>query len=143
MADSPDATALPPQPLMLFDGMCNFCSGSALFVLARSRGSHLRFCAMQTPRGEEVLRRLGQPLSDYATVVLLEDGAVRLRSAAVLGFAAYMDPPWPRLARLLRCVPRGIGDWLYDSIAANRFRIAGRRSACLVPDDETRQRFLL
>jgi predicted DCC family thiol-disulfide oxidoreductase YuxK len=142
MAETPVADTLPPEPLMLFDGMCNFCSGSALFVLRRSRGSRLRFCAMQTPRGEAVLRRLGLPLTDYATVVLVEDGAVRLKSAAVLGLATYMDSPWPFLAKLLRCMPRGVCDWLYDRVAANRFRLAGRRSACIVSDTETRQRFL-
>ena len=143
MAEPPDASAPPPEPLMLFDGMCNFCSGSALFVLRRSRGRRLRFCAMQTPRGEAVLRRLGLPLSDYVTVVLVENGAVRVKSAAVLGLAAHMDAPWPFLARLLRCVPRRMRDWVYDRIAANRFRIAGRRAHCIVPDAETRQRFLL
>jgi predicted DCC family thiol-disulfide oxidoreductase YuxK len=143
MADSPDATALPPQPLMLFDGMCNFCSGSAQFVLARSRGTRLKFCAMQTPRGEAALRRLGLPLTDYATVVLVEDGVARVKSEAVLGLAAHMDAPWPLLARLLRRVPAGIRDWVYDRVAANRFRIAGRRSTCIVPGAETRKRFLM
>src|SRR5215813_12021041 len=90
MADPQDPFALPPGPLMLFDGMCNFCSGSAGFVLARSRGRRLKFCAMQTPRGEAVLRRLGLPLTDYATVVLVEEGAVRVKSEAVLGLAAHM-----------------------------------------------------
>jgi predicted DCC family thiol-disulfide oxidoreductase YuxK len=143
MAESSDPSALPPEPLMLFDGMCNFCSGSARFVLARSRGRGLKFCAMQTPRGEAVLRRLGLPLTEFGTVVLVEDGAVRLKSGAVLGLAAYMDAPWPLLAKLLRWVPAGIRDWLYDRVAANRFRIAGRRAVCMVPDAEARARFLI
>jgi predicted DCC family thiol-disulfide oxidoreductase YuxK len=129
-------------PLMLFDGICNFCSGGALFVLTRSRGSRLHFCAMQTEAGRAVLTRLGLPLSDYETVVLIADGQVLIKSAAVLGLAAYMDYPWPLIARALHRVPRSLRDWLYDRVAANRFRIAGRRTQCIVPDGETRRRFL-
>jgi predicted DCC family thiol-disulfide oxidoreductase YuxK len=89
------------------------------------------------------LRRLGLPLTDYATVVLVEDGVARVKSEAVLGLAAHMDAPWPLLARLLRRVPASIRDWVYDRVAANRFRIAGRRSTCIVPAAETRKRFLI
>jgi predicted DCC family thiol-disulfide oxidoreductase YuxK len=33
-------------------------------------------------------------------------------------------------------------DWLYDRIAHNRYRLFGRRQACLVPTSEIAGRFL-
>jgi predicted DCC family thiol-disulfide oxidoreductase YuxK len=80
-------------PLMLFDGLCNFCSGSARFVLERSRGRALRFCAMQTPPGQAWLRHLGLALTDYDTMVLVERGTAHVKSAAVLRIAGHMDAP--------------------------------------------------
>lgn len=130
-----------PASLMLFDGMCNFCSGSARFVLARSRGRALTFCAMQTDTGQAWLRHLGLKLDDYDTMALVEHGVAHVKSAAVLRIAAHMDAPWPQLAALLRIVPRPLRDWAYDRVAANRFRFAGRRETCMVPDPETRARF--
>ena len=130
-----------PTPLMLFDGMCNFCSGSARFVIARSRGRALQFCAMQTETGQAWLRHLGLELTDYDTMALIDGGVAHVKSEAVLRIAAYMDAPWPQLAVLLRVVPRPLRDWAYDRVAANRFRLAGRRDSCMVPDAETRARF--
>ena len=134
-----------PEPdrtsLMLFDGMCNFCSGSARFVIDRSRGGALKFAAMQTETGQAWLRHLGLRLDDYDTMALVEGGVAHVKSEAVLRIAAHMDQPWPALAALLRLVPRRVRDWAYDRVAANRFRIAGRRDSCMVPDAETRARF--
>jgi predicted DCC family thiol-disulfide oxidoreductase YuxK len=127
---------------MLFDGACNFCNGSVNFVLTRSRRDAIDFCAMQSPAGQVWLRRLGLPLEGFSTMALVADGTVFVKSAAALHIAALMDPPWPLLARLFRLVPQGLGDLLYDRIAANRFRIAGRRDACMVPDAAVRARFV-
>ena len=132
---------MPEAPLMLFDGMCNFCSGSARFVIERSRGRALQFCAMQTEIGQAWLHHLGLKPTDYDTMALVEDGVAHVKSGAVLRIAAHMDAPWPHLAALLRVVPRPLRDWAYDRVAANRFRIAGRRDSCMVPDAETRARF--
>jgi predicted DCC family thiol-disulfide oxidoreductase YuxK len=128
--------------LMLFDGHCNFCSGSARFVLERSRGRSLRFSAMQTGPGQRWLRHLDMPLTDYATLILVDHGEVWLKSEAVLRLAGYMDRPWPWIAALLRPLPRAWRDRLYDLVAANRFEIAGRRAQCFVPEPSERVRFL-
>jgi len=42
----------------------------------------------------------------------------------------------------LRIVPRALRDPLYELVARNRYRIAGRRNTCFVPTPEHRSRFL-
>jgi predicted DCC family thiol-disulfide oxidoreductase YuxK len=59
-----------------------------------------------------------------------------------LRVGALLDRPWPALATLARHIPKPLRDWVYDRIAANRFRIAGRRSQCFIPEPWLRARFL-
>jgi predicted DCC family thiol-disulfide oxidoreductase YuxK len=127
---------------MLFDGMCNFCSGSVRWVAERSRGRRLRFCAMQTASGQAWLGRLGWPPATPETFILVDGDTVMVRSDAALRVGALLDPPWPRLAALARRVPKAWRDWVYDRIAANRFRLAGRRNQCFIPEPWLRARFL-
>jgi predicted DCC family thiol-disulfide oxidoreductase YuxK len=128
-------------PILLFDGVCNLCNGFVGFVLTRERGSELRFCAMQSPRGQELLRRFGLPLAEFESVALIEDGAAHLKSEAFLRVLRHLRFPWPWLG-WARIVPRPVRDWLYDGIARNRYRLFGRRAACMVPPPRSAGRFL-
>jgi predicted DCC family thiol-disulfide oxidoreductase YuxK len=46
------------------------------------------------------------------------------------------------LVSALRLIPRALRDPLYELVARNRYRIAGRRNACFVPTPEHRSRFI-
>lgn len=128
-------------PILLFDGVCNLCNGFVGFVLARERDSELRFCAMQTSGGQELLRRFGLPLAEFESLALIEDGTVHLKSEAYLRVLRHLRFPWPWLGAA-RIVPRPARDWLYDGIARNRYRLFGRRAACMVPPASSAGRFL-
>ena len=60
---------------------------------------------------------------------------------AVLFIAKRLGPPWSFLS-LFAIVPRPLRDRLYDLIARNRTAWFGRKSECLVPTPEVRDRFL-
>ncbi|HVM79067.1 MAG TPA: DCC1-like thiol-disulfide oxidoreductase family protein [Stellaceae bacterium] len=128
-------------PVVLFDGVCNLCSGFVRFAMARESGRVLRFAAMQSPRGQELLRRHGLPLTNFESFAFLEDGAVHLKSGGFLRIVRYLRRPWPWLAAG-RVLPRAFRDWVYDRIARNRYRLFGKRAACMVPAPELLDRFL-
>ena len=132
----------PLEALMLFDGVCNFCSGSVLFILKRSQGSTLRFAAMQAPASQAWLATLGLPLEHYETFALVEDGQLYLKSRGVLRLTRHMAWPWPVIGRLVGLAPRRLLDWLYDRVARNRYRILGRKTQCFAPTPAMRARFL-
>lgn len=132
----------PSEALMLFDGVCNFCSGSVLFILKRSQGSALRFAAMQTAAGQAWLSELSLPLEHYETFALVEDGQVHVKSQGVLRLTRHMSRPWPTIGLLVGIAPRRLLDWLYDRVARNRYRILGRKTQCFVPTPAMRARFL-
>ncbi len=137
----PDNTSL--GTLMLFDGVCNFCSGSVTFVLKRSSGRDLRFCAMQTEPGQSLLKKLHMAAADFETMVVLDGRRVLIKSDAVLRLAECMHAPWPLIAAVLRLVPRRWRDRGYDWVANHRYQIWGRKTRCMVPDPQVRDRFVL
>jgi len=130
-----------PQPLMLFDGVCNLCNGWVRFCLAHERGTALRFAAMQSATGQAVLRRLGLPLDVYESFLFVEDGAVHAKSEGFFRMLHHLRQPWPWL-RLARVLPRALCDWGYDGIARNRYRLFGRQDRCMTPSSEVARRFL-
>lgn len=127
--------------VMLFDGVCNLCSGAVGFLIRHDRDGRVRFAAMQSTPGQKLLRELALPLTDFETVAVLADGRLYTESDAVLRLAAALPRPW-RWFAALRIVPRTWRDRAYRWVARNRYRFLGRRSVCLAPDPETRDRFL-
>src|SRR5580698_4636757 len=86
--------SLEPDGLMLFDGLCNFCSASVNLALALDRRGAVRFCPIQSAYGRALARRHGLDPDDPATFVFFDHGAPLLRSAGVLAWAARPPAPW-------------------------------------------------
>ena len=126
--------------VILFDGTCAFCEGSVKFIAGRDDGYH-RFGASQTPEGRALLEQHGIDRDAARSIVLIEDGAVYLRSTAVLRIAKHMRAPW-NVAAMFLLVPRPIRDFVYGIVAAIRHRIAGESNACEIPPPEIRARLI-
>lgn len=130
--------------IILFDGVCNFCSGVVRFVYARDPRGCLRFAALQSDSARRICAEAGYSLPqtpDPDTIVVIVDGRVLERSDAVLAIAARLRAPWP-LFGVFRILPRGLRDALYRFVARNRYRWFGRSDACMVPTPELRARFI-
>ena len=126
--------------VVLFDGVCNLCNGAVQFVIRRDPRERFRLAAQQSEAASALLSQAGSgPLPD--SLVLVEEGRIWTRSAAVLRIARGLRWPWP-LAYGLIVVPRPLRDWAYARIARNRYRWFGRRDSCMVPIPELQQRFL-
>ena len=129
------------HPILVFDGECIFCSGWVNFVLRHDRQGRYRFITAQSPLGQALYRHYGLDSRDYETNMLIADGIAYLKSEGSLRLAAGLGFPL-KLAGILRLIPKSIRDPLYEWIARNRYRIAGRRNTCFVPSPEHRARFL-
>ena len=125
---------------ILFDGVCNLCNGFVQFVIARDPAAQFRFGALTTPAAQDLLRAAGVTNAPNS-IVLLEDDGVYFQSDAALRIVRRLTFPWP-LAYGLVVVPRFVRDWVYDIIAARRYKWFGRRDACMVPTPDLKQRFL-
>jgi predicted DCC family thiol-disulfide oxidoreductase YuxK len=127
------------KALLLFDGACNFCNGAVLFVIDRDPHERLVFASLQSELGQRTLRAHGLE-GGKASMVLVEDKRVRVRSAAALGVARRLRWPWPLLYAAV-VMPRFLRDWAYDAFAARRYWF-GKSDSCRLPTPELRRRFV-
>ncbi|KAM6585924.1 hypothetical protein CsatB_012926 [Cannabis sativa] len=118
------------RPIMLFDGVCNLCNGGVKFVRDNDRNRRIRFEALQSEAGKNLLRRSGRAPDDISSVVLVEKDRSYIKSEAVLKIMEYIDLPFPQLAFFLHFVPLFARDFMYDNVANNRYTIFGRSESC-------------
>ena len=131
-----------PEPLWLFDGMCNLCSGSVRMVLAIDRKGLIRFTPIQSDYGRRLARQHGIDPDQPTSFLFLDGGRALDKSAAILALLRRLGAPWSWLA-VVGALPRAWLDAGYDWLAANRYRLMGKRATCMLPTPEQRARFIL
>ena len=130
------------REIVVFDGVCNLCTGSVRFILEHEADDGLLFTSLQSTAGQRLLREAGFDPADARTIVVLSGGRAHARSNAVFEIARHLRWPW-RLACVARIIPGPVRDWLYDRVAARRYDWFGRRDTCMVPEPGTARRFLV
>jgi len=128
--------------IILFDGICNLCNGSVIFILEREKHPVFQFAAIQSEAGQELLKWCGLPSSYNQAVVYIENGKVCLGSTAALRIGQNLTFPWSLLSSVGFVVPKFIRDWVYNQIAQHRYQWFGKNDVCMVPTESLRARFL-
>ena len=128
------------QPIVLFDGVCNFCDASVNFIISRDRAGVFRFARLQSVAGRELIEKYSIP-ADVDSVILIDNDRAFIHSDAALRIAQRLGGVW-KLLSLFRIVPRPIRDWGYKLFAKNRYRLFGKKDSCMMPTPEIRERFL-
>ncbi|KAF9615723.1 hypothetical protein IFM89_026138 [Coptis chinensis] len=118
------------RPIMLFDGVCNLCNGGVKFVRGNDQQRKIRFEALQSESGKNLLRRSGRTPDDISSVVLVEKDRSYIKSDAVLKIMEYINLPFPQLAFFLQFIPLFVRDFVYENVANNRYTIFGRSESC-------------
>ena len=145
MTDRPQSSPLEPfnksHPLIVFDGVCVFCSGFVRIVVRLDRQRRFRFATAQSPSGEALFKKHGLRTDSYETNLVLIDGVAFTRLDSFVAVMSELGWPW-RAIKALLLLPRPLRDWLYDRIAKNRYALFGRKDSCEVPSAAMRERFL-
>lgn len=118
--------------IILFDGVCNLCNGSVIFVLQRERTPTFKFASIQSEAGKELLKWCGLPPDYNQAVVLIDCGRIYLGSTAALKVGQQLKFPWSLSAYIGFIVPKFVRDWVYNQIARNRYQWFGKRDVCMV-----------
>lgn len=127
--------------LMVFDGMCNFCSGQVRLLLKMDRIGVIRFTSIQSPYGQFLSERHGLNTDDPWTFLFFDHGRALEATDAIVAMLARLSRPW-RWLRFLAIIPRPIRDAVYRWVARNRYRLLGKRHTCMVPPALVRARFI-
>lgn len=129
------------HPVVLFDGVCNFCNSSVQFIIRRDPDGHFHFAALQSEVALKLLADHGWHSHRLDSIVLLDSGRVYTESTAALRIARQLKG-WPKLTAFLIAVPRPLRDPVYRLVARYRYRWFGKRESCMLPTPDVRGRFL-
>ncbi|MGY4283151.1 putative DCC family thiol-disulfide oxidoreductase YuxK [Bradyrhizobium sp. LM2.7] len=130
----------PDDDVILFDGVCIFCSRWVRFVAARDTAKRFRFTPVQSDYGARLARMFGIDPGDPDTNAVIHGGEVFVKSDAALTVLSQL-PGWGWV-RMLFAVPKPLRNAVYGIVARNRYRIFGKYDACFVPDADLRARVI-
>ena len=126
--------------IVLFDGVCNLCNSTILFLIKHDTNHNLHFAATQTESGKNLMRQYNI-LDEEKSVFFIKDGIVFSKSNAVIEIAKQITR-WPHIFKYGILFPAFIRDGVYNLIAKNRYALMGTRDSCSVPSKDHIERFL-
>ena len=129
------------HPLILFDGICNFCNSAVNFVIKKDNGAIIHFAPLQSPKGRLYLKQYNYPVNNLNSFVFIEDNKVYTKSTAALKVCRHLKGLWPLCYGFI-IVPKFIRDGIYSWVAKNRYKWFGVRQECMMPTPEVRSRFV-
>lgn len=132
---------LKKHKIILFDGVCNLCNSSVVFVIKRDKKNVFKFAPLQSEIGEQLVASHGIDTSKTDSIILVEENRHYIKSTAGLRIARHLSGGWPLLYAFM-IVPNFIRNWVYDFIARNRYKWYGRRESCMIPTPELKSKFL-
>jgi predicted DCC family thiol-disulfide oxidoreductase YuxK len=125
--------------IVFFDGECNLCNASVNFIIQRDRRNYFCFSSLQSDFASQAI---GKIIVDkgLSTIILKKGNTLYVKSDAALEISRKLSGLWPAFY-FFKIVPKFIRDFIYDFVAARRYRWFGKTS-CLIPTPEWRARFL-
>jgi len=130
------------NPIILFDGVCNFCNGWVNFILNVDKNGLFKFAALQSEAGLRIQKEAGTTIEGLDTVYLVEGDNVYSKSTATLKILRHLGGIWYFPFVFLLICPRFLRDWVYDLIARNRYKWFGKKDSCPLPGADFKDRFI-
>ncbi len=128
------------NPLILFDGVCNFCNYWVNFASRHDQKKRLRFASLQGETAREILPRYQLDPSKLSSVILVDNGKAYTQSSACLRICKYLGGGW-KLVYALMIIPKFLRDAVYNLVARNRYRWFGKKDSCMIPPADWKDRF--
>ncbi len=128
------------NPVILFDGVCNFCNGAVNFIIRHDGEKKFKFAPLQSEIGQQMQAKYGIG-EDVDSIILIENDRAYTHSTAGLRVAKGLGGVWS-LGCVFMIVPAFVRDFFYRLFAKYRYRLFGRQDACMLPTPDVRERFL-
>jgi predicted DCC family thiol-disulfide oxidoreductase YuxK len=129
------------HPVILFDGVCNFCNTAINFIIKNDKKRIFRYAALQSETGQQLLQQHNLSTTNLDSFILVHEGKAYKKTQAAIVLYPLLGGGW-KLMKGLAIFPRFIRDFFYDVIARNRYRWWGKKEACMIPTPEVRSLFL-
>ncbi len=130
----------PDDDVILYDGVCIFCSRWIRFIATRDTAHRFRFTAIQSPYGTRLAQAFGIDPNEPDTNAVVHGGIAYFKSDAALTVLSAL-PGWG-WTRALFAVPRPLRNAVYSLVARNRDRRFGKYEEWVRPDADMRARVI-
>ncbi|WP_179353832.1 thiol-disulfide oxidoreductase DCC family protein [Winogradskyella vidalii] len=131
------------KQLILFDGVCNLCNSSVLYVIKRDKKDKFLFAPLQSEIGKTIIQKFNINTEETDSILLYnsKNDTLTYKSTAALLIAKQLNFP-VNLMRMFLIIPAFIRNWVYNYIAKNRYQWYGKKEACMIPTQELKSKFL-
>ena len=124
------------NPLIIFDGNCNLCHATVLFLIRRDHQKQFRLMTNTSNAGKRFISQINFPEMWTKSVLLLEHQKVYVKSDAVLRIVRYLPAPW-RYFWIFSFIPKFLRDFVYDFVAKIRYGLFGQANCQQFPPEIT------
>jgi len=129
------------KKIILFDGVCNLCNGSVVFIIKRDHKDVFRFAAIQSDIGQRLIEKYQIDTSKVDSILLLDGDSYDVKSTAALKIARQLKGGYPLLYGFM-ILPAFFRNWVYDIIARYRYNWFGKKESCMIPTPELSEKFI-
>jgi len=130
------------KKLILFDGVCNLCNASVLYVIKRDKKNVFMFATLQSDVGKQIIKQYNLDTSKTDSILLYsKTNGLSVKSSAALQIVKHLGFP-NNLMSIFFIIPPFIRNWVYDYIAKNRYKWYGKKEQCMIPTPELKAKFL-
>lgn len=134
-------TASKESRIIIFDGVCNLCEYSIIFIVKRDPEGKFKFVAAQSEVGRELQLFYGVDTLKEGTVILIKNQEVYTKSNAAIEIAKDLAGPC-KFISVFGYLPVIIRDYLYSVISKYRYTLFGKKRECVLPNNNLKDRFL-
>lgn len=130
------------KQLILFDGVCNLCNSSVLYVIKHDKNNVFMFAPLQSEAGKEIIEKYNiDTLKTDSILLYSEANGLSIKSSAALHIAKRLGFP-RNLMTIFFIIPSFIRNWVYDFVARNRYKWYGKKESCMIPTPELTAKFM-
>lgn len=128
-----------PKPVILYDGVCNFCNSIVNFVAENDKRNTFQYAPLQSREARAILRSRDEAFVNLKTVYLVNEKGVYKRSNAI--FNVFKKLPYPLKAlSFFSVLPTPVTDYFYKIIAKNRYKWFGKSDVVIEPKSLVKER---
>ena len=125
--------------IVFFDGVCNLCQGSVRYLIKHDKKGVLKFASLQGNYAKDFVNET--EIQSMQSIMFFDGKMLYKKSTAVLKLSRLLGG-WHQLLLLGYILPRFVRDWLYNTVAKNRYRWFGQKDQCMLPSKGFENRFL-
>ncbi|NRD19995.1 DUF393 domain-containing protein [Winogradskyella eckloniae] len=131
------------KQLILFDGVCNLCNSSVLYVIKRDSKNNFLFAPLESKIGTEIITKFNIDTEKTDSILLYnpKKDTLSYKSTAAILIASRLGFPVNMLSIFL-IIPAFIRNWVYNYIAKNRYKWYGKKDSCMIPTPELKSKFI-